>query len=62
MKKLAIATVMMICLAGAGFAQTAPAKKTKAQKMEMKKDDKASSDTSMHKHMHKGTKHMKAKA
>ncbi len=62
MKKIAIAALMMITFAGAGFAQTAPAKKTKAQKMEAKKDDSKMSDTSSHHHMHKGTKHAKAKA
>lgn len=62
MKKLAIAALLVVSFAGAGYAQTAPAKKSKAHKMEMKKDDSKMSDTSAHKHMHKGTKHMKAKA
>ena len=61
MKKIAIAALMMITFAGASFAQTAP-KKTKAQKMEAKKDGATSSDTTAHHHMHKGTKNAKAKA
>ncbi len=61
MKKIAIAAIMMISFAGIGFAQTSP-KKAKAEKVEAKKDGSKTSDTSAHHHMHKGTKHAKAKA
>ena len=61
MKKIAIAAIMMISFAGVGFAQNSP-KKAKGQKMEAKKDASSASDTSAHHHMHKGTKHAKAKA
>ena len=61
MKKIAIAAIMMISFAGVGFAQNSP-KKEKAHKTEAKKDESKATDTSAHHHMHKGTKHAKAKA
>ena len=61
MKKLAIAAFMLLSFAGATFAQTNPAKKSKpAQKMEQKKEAAARVDTVTHKHMHKVTKKTKA--
>lgn len=59
MKKFALASLMLVTLAGASFAQTAP-KKTKTTKMETKTTD-SSSTGAAHHHMHKGTKHAKAK-
>jgi Ni/Co efflux regulator RcnB len=58
MKKVTIAAVLVLALAGTTMAQTAP-KKTGKAKSEWKKDStSASSDTSAMKH-HKGMKHTK---
>ena len=57
MKKVTIAAVLVLAIAGTTMAQTAP-KKSKS-KMEMKKDSTSmSSDTTAMKH-HKGMKHSK---
>jgi len=63
MKKFAVIMLLMIGFAGISVAQTTPSKKAKTHKTEMKSSDStSSSDTSAHKHWHKGMKQAKSKA